>query len=295
MKAPAYADGAQLPVLYWTLAALAFATLPHVPHLPVWTVMLGLGAGAWRLLAERRRWRFPPRGIRFPLALGVFLIVLASYRTINGVEAGSALLTVMIAMKLLETRTLRDQRVLLFIAYFMVMAGFLYGQSLWLLPYTALTIWVTTIALLQTGKTGGELKSRRAIGLAGRLLAQAIPLMLVLFVLFPRVPGPIWALPAQENAAGSGLDDEMTPGNISDLSLSDEVAFRVEFEAAVPPASQRYWRGPVLHEYDAGTWRAAPALQVTGRDRVDASGPLYRYRVTLEPHRRHWLFALEMP
>ena len=291
---PSRATGESFASLVWTLTALALATAPHVPHLPAWAVLLALAAGAWRLLAERRRWKFPARGIRFPLALAVFVMVLVSYRTINGVEAGSALLTVMMAMKLLETRTARDQRVLLFIACFMIMAGFLYGQSLWMLPYTAFTIWITTAGLLQAARAANPLPARRALSLSGRLLVQALPVMLVLFLLFPRVPGPFWMLPAEDNTAASGLSDEMTPGSIADLTLSDEVAFRVKFDAAIPPPSRRYWRGPVLHEYATGTWRVAPALG-TGAATVTGLGTPYRYRVTLEPHGRRWLFALEMP
>ncbi|CAN5119615.1 hypothetical protein BH24PSE2_BH24PSE2_15250 [soil metagenome] len=289
------AGGEQWPTLLWTLGALALAIVPHVPHLPVWTVLLTLSACAWRLLAELRRWRFPPRGIRFPLALGVFGVVVISYRTISGVEAGSALLTVMMAMKLLESRTLRDQRVLLFIALFLIMAGFLYGQSLWLLPYTGISVWAIIVALLQTGRSSGVLPARRAIPFAGRLLAQALPIMVVLFVLFPRVPGPFWALPAQEPGAASGLDDKMTPGSIAELSLSDEVAFRVKFQGDAPPPSKRYWRGPVLHVYDSGTWSAAPHSAIASTEAVDPLSSLHHYRVTLEPHRRRWLFALEMP
>jgi len=291
---PSRATGESFVGLSWTLGALSLAIAPHVPHLPAWTLLLALGAGTWRLLAERRRWKFPARGIRFPLAFAVFIMVLVSYRTINGVEAGSALLTVMIAMKLLETRTARDQRVLLFIACFMIMAGFLYGQSLWLLPYTALTLWITTTGLLQAARAANPLAPRRALGLSGRLLVQALPVMLVLFLLFPRVPGPFWALPADDTGAASGLSDEMTPGSIADLTLSDEVAFRVKFDAAIPPPSRRYWRGPVLHEYAAGTWRAASARGARATA-VKGLGSPYRYRVTLEPHGRRWLFALEMP
>jgi len=90
----------------------------------------------------------------------------------------------------------------------------------------------------------------------------------------------------------TGLSDTMSPGTISSLAQSDAIAFRAEFQGGSPPAAQRYWRGPVLWDFDGRTWSVGPAFLVEfteprgGRVR-------YRYEVVLEPHNRHWLFALE--
>lgn len=124
------------------------------------------------------------------------------------------------------------------------------------------------------------------------MLLQALPVMLLLFVLFPRVPGPFWALPTGGGGV-TGLDDEMSPGQISDLSLSDEVAFRVRFDGNAPPPEQRYWRGPVLHHFNGTTWRGEDPRPIRQRPKTFGEG--LSYRVTLEPHRRLWLFALDVP
>src|SRR5262249_24072321 len=92
----------------------------------------------------------------------------------------------------------------------------------------------------------------------------------------------------------TGLSDTMSPGTISALSLSDAIAFRVMFESATPPRGQLYWRGPVMTDFDGTTWRVSlPQLQ--REMRLDASGAPIDYEVTLEPHNRSWMFALEMP
>src|SRR5262249_18724221 len=129
---------------------------------------------------------------------------------------------------------------------------------------------------------------------AGLMLAQAGPVMLLLFFLFPRVQGPLWGLPQDAYTGVTGLSETMSPGTISSLSLSEAIAFRVKFEGALPPRGQLYWRGPVMTDFDGQTWRVG-LPQLRREMSVEASGAPIDYEVTLEPHNRSWMFALEMP
>jgi protein-glutamine gamma-glutamyltransferase len=151
-----------------------------------------------------------------------------------------------------------------------------------------------TLALLQGVRGGEPLPWRDARASSLRMLAFAAPVALVLFLLFPRVPGPFWALPSRGAAGLTGLSDEMSPGRISQLIQSDEVAFRVAFEGAIPPPAERYWRGPVMARFDGWTWRDLDRLPLL-RQRTELRGPSYRYRITIEPHGRPWLLALDYP
>jgi transglutaminase-like putative cysteine protease len=132
---------------------------------------------------------------------------------------------------------------------------------------------------------------RAALALAGRTLLYALPLAVLLFVFFPRFAGSFWSLPRGEEAV-TGLADTMSPGSIGELTTSYDIAFRARFESALPPPQQRYWRGPVLHDFDGATWsrgvgaRAAP---------WEFSGPAYRYHIALEPSHHRWWFALDTP
>jgi transglutaminase-like putative cysteine protease len=220
--------------------------------------------------------------------------VLLTYRTFNGLEAGGGLLVVMGAMKLLETRTRRDIQVLSFIGFFIVLMQLLHDQPIWSLPWLLASVTAITLALLQGVRGGEPLPWRTATGLVLRMLAFAAPVALVLFLLFPRVPGPFWALPSKSAAGTTGLSDEMTPGTISQLIQSDAVAFRAAFEGPPPPPSERYWRGPVLEQFDGWTWRDLDRLGLLN-PRMELRGPRYRYRLTIEPHGRPWLLALDFP
>ncbi len=286
--------GSMVTRLCWAAAALACSALPHLPRMPVWITVLTLAAFGWRLTAAVRRW--PPlwRWLRMLLALIVFVGVYATYGTINGIEAGSALLMVMMDMKLLETSRKRDFQVLMFIAYFLVMAQLLFEPAMWTLAYMAVSVWLTTVALMQVVREERPLPVATATRLVARMVGLAMPVMLLMFLLFPRVPGPFWSMPTRGGAASTGLDDEMSPGSINALSLSDDVAFRVTFEGPVPPPRQRYWRGPVLHQFDGATWREAGRMPMW-RSVTEPRGPEIRYRIILEPHDRPWLLALDFP
>jgi transglutaminase-like putative cysteine protease len=278
----------------WAIAALLVSAVPHLPRMPAWVSLLTVACLAWRVLAVARSWNIMWRWLRMILAGVVFIGVYVTYGTINGIEAGSALLIVMMNMKVLETARRRDFQVLMFIAYFLVLAQLLYEPAIWTFTYMVVSVLITTTALLQAVRDGPALPVAAASRMVGRMVAVSVPVMLVLFLLFPRVPGPFWSMPTRSGSASSGLDDQMSPGSINALSLSDEIAFRVTFEGEVPPPRQRYWRGPVLHQFDGVSWREAGRMPMW-RARIEPRGDPVRYRITLEPHDRPWLLALDFP
>lgn len=288
-------DGSLLPSLPWTLAALVFALAPHVQYLPPWITAVFLACAAARLQMERKRWRLPPAVLRIVLSLACFVGVFASFDSISGVGPGSALLAVMAALKLLETRQRRDQFVLLFISIFLVMAALLREQHVWSLPYLVAGLAVITTAWLRMSTATSE-PAARSFGSAGRLLLYAAPLCLAMWIFFPRIAQPFWSVPLDKSASVTGLSDRMSPGDISSLSLSDAVAFRVKFEEPVPEHRQLYWRGIVLYRFNGRTWTGSdPSYDVDAVDRIDVYGDPVRYQVTMEPTRQQWIYALDIP
>ncbi len=288
-------DGSLLPSLPWSLAALGFALLPHVPYLPLWITVAFVVCAGGRWLIELRRWRLPAPWLRIVLSLACFIGVLASYDTVSGVGPGSALLAIMAALKLMETRRRRDQFVLLFIAIFLVMASLLREQFLWSLPYLMIAVLVTMTAWLQMAAAAGH-RIGDSLRTSARLIAYGIPLMLAMWIFFPRIATPFWAVPVDGSAASSGLSDTMSPGDISSLSLSDAVAFRVQFSDAVPEPRQRYWRGIVLHRFNGRSWTGLdPTPDWRARERIEFSGDPVNYTITMEATRQQWVLALDVP
>jgi transglutaminase-like putative cysteine protease len=276
--------------LLWVVGCFVLTVMPHIGDVKPWLMGLASVTVLWRITLELRQWRLPQKWIRIGVAFASMAGVLATYRTLNGLEAGTAFLIVMGAVKLLETRSKRDLTIVLFVSYFLLFAGFLYDQQLILLPYMLITTWLLTATLMRIHQSS-TMPAREALGSTGKMFLQALPLAALLFVFFPRLPGQFWSMPAREQAR-TGLDDEVSPGDVSELSVSGTVAFRVKFDRdELPPNRERYWRGPVLHDFDGRTWRRAPYPYVE-RPLVPA-GRTYKYRLVLEPSHRNWVFGLD--
>jgi transglutaminase-like putative cysteine protease len=277
----------------WVLVSLALVAAPHVSHMPWWTIGLVVMLIAWRAYVGYARVALPNRWLLLLIALVATIGVFLAYRTIFGREAGVTLLVIMLGLKLMETRTLRDAMLLSFLGYFLVITNFLYSQTIGTGLYMLACTVVITATMVSLNYADAQPPFRVQLRTAAVLLAQSVPLMLVLFLLFPRVPGPLWGLPRDAFAGVSGLSDTMTPGSLSSLVLSDAVAFRVEFESEIPPAKNLYWRGPVMWDFDGRTWSAQSFVYTAPR--IAAEGDAVRYEITLEPHHRRWLFALDLP
>jgi transglutaminase-like putative cysteine protease len=288
-------DGSLLTSLAWTLTALVISLAPHAQFLPLWITSAFLICGGWRYLIERRRRSLPSPWLRVLLALGCFLGVFATYATISGVGPGSALLAIMAALKLLETRKRRDQFVLLFIAIFLVMSSLLREQYLWSLPYLIVAVLLIMTAWLRVSAAPDE-TAGRSFKTGGRLLLYAAPLAIAMWVFFPRLANPFWAVPMDTGTATSGISDSMSPGDISSLSMSNAVAFRVNFPGKIPEPRDRYWRGLVLTLFNGRTWSGNDPFEGPRvHEQVFGSGEVIKYQITLEPTRQQWVFALDMP
>ena len=295
MARPRGTDGSLLASLPWTLGARLISFAPHVPYIPVWITAAFLGCALWRYLIEKRRSVLPTAWIRAALALACFLGVLVTYGSISGVGPGSALLAIMAALKLLETRKRRDQFVLLFLSIFLVMSSLLREQFLWSLPYMAFSMLVIMTAWLRMSADRTQ-TARQSFTTGGRLLLYAAPLAIAMWVFFPRISTPFWAVPIDTSRATSGLSDTMSPGDISELSMSDEVAFRVSFDGDIPEPRDRYWRGLVLARFNGRTWSGRePSISGAAHGQIEFIGERIDYEVTLEPTRQRWLFALDIP
>jgi protein-glutamine gamma-glutamyltransferase len=274
-------------------AVFVLASAPHLARLPVWISALILIITGWRLYLAYRNLTPPAKWLLALIAIGSAAGILLQYRTLLGRDAGVALLVVMLALKLLETRSQRDGMLLGFLGCFLLVTNFLHSQTIATAAYMLGCAWLLVTSLISLQYTGKWPGWRHPLRRAAVLLAQAVPLMVVLFLLFPRVQGPLWGLPQDAYAGLSGLSDNMSPGSLNSLILSDAVAFRAAFRGRIPEPRDLYWRGPVLWDYDGRTW-TAPRLIQNAND-LPAGSAQFEYTVTLEAHNKRWLFALEFP
>lgn len=246
----------------------------------------------WRYWLTRSRRLAPPRALLVTAGLLGVALAIFEFRTILGKDAGLALLSLLLPLKLLESRSTRDARVAMLLACFLLTGQFLIAQTMLMAALvlgTTLCILATTAIIQHPG-----LPLIRSLKTAANLLLTGIPLMLLLFLFFPRVDGPLWRLPIDAGGARTGLSDTMSPGSISSLIQSGEIAFRAAFDGPSPPPSQLYWRAVVLNRFDGRTWEAGLALRQESPTYA-LQGPRYRYTLTLEAQNQPWLLALDYP
>jgi transglutaminase-like putative cysteine protease len=288
--------------LDWSTAAFVAGMLLSFDRVPIWTPIAALVCVVWRLMAASRSLRLPGTFVKSVLALALVAGVLVRFHTLNGLSAGTALLSLMGGVKLLETRAQRDQFIVVGAAVFLLLAACLDRQSLVRAPLYLLHVWLCCAALAVVSYAPSSTLStsaasrvgfdnRAAMVLAARSLVFALPLALMLFIFFPRLPGAFWAIPRSAEAL-TGLSDTMTPGSISQLTNSYDVAFRAHFDGPPPPPQERYWRGPVLHEFDGYTWKRTPRSFIR-MDPLQYLGPEYHYRISLEPSAQRWWISLD--
>ncbi|NQX88370.1 MAG: DUF3488 domain-containing protein, partial [Halioglobus sp.] len=287
----------QIPrnALVWCIISLFAVVAPHAGRLPVWVLGIYILAVVWRLQVHRGRWSFPGNTLKIALTVSSFIGIFSSYGTLIGLEPTVALLLTAFAFKFIELSQRKDAYVLLFLGYFVCLTEFLFSQDLLITLYTLLCVAFLTSALVALHQPGQNEFQPRTLRVASIMLLQSLPLMLVLFFLFPRI-GPLWSVPLTKQAGKTGMSDMMRPGDVASLSQSSEVAFRVKFDGAIPSRPKRYWRGLVFSRFEQGTWSAVAYYDVPAQDQrppsVVTSGRAMNYSVIMESTQQNWLYSL---
>ena len=291
---------AKMQQVLWLLVSLSITFTVYAFSLNNWVPACFVVFAIWRYLIEKNNWPFPKLWLRLPITLAGGLAVLATYGSLFGRDASVALFAVMVSLKLLETKTKRDFVVMVILGYFLTVNTLLFTQAIWVIAMIfpallGLTACLIAVSHSSHPASSSNLTWKTQAKLASSLLLQALPIMLVLFVLFPRIPGPIWGISKDVYSGMTGLSDSMELGDISELSLSSKVAFRAEFKSAIPPNNQLYWRGPVLWHQTGRSWHMTSEKLKLPLESLETSGEFTDYTITLEPHNRNWLLMLDLP
>ncbi|RJP77724.1 MAG: DUF3488 domain-containing protein [Desulfobacteraceae bacterium] len=274
----------------YLIGALVVALVPHIPSLPIWINTWCFLAFGYMILSLRKKWRQPPRWIRIVLTcIGIAGILSSSGHQI-GSSTYQSLLAIMATLKPLEIRSHRDKMITLFFAYFIMITSLFQSESLLISLYMFFSVFVTTAVLIQVNHPGNRFPS--SLRLSGKILIQAFPLMVILFLLFPRIEGSMWGI-TPRSTARSGFSDTLSPGNISRLVLNSEIAFRARFPEARPKPDQLYWRGIVFSTFDGRNWKTDTGAPL--RKNPVQGKQAMTYQIRLEAGRHPWLFALDLP
>lgn len=284
--------------LGWLLAAQIALIAPHVVRLPIWIAGAWLLCALWRVQVHRGRWSRPGRIVKTGVVVASLVGIRWSYGSFIGLEPTVALLIACFTLKLIEAATRREAYLLLFLGYFVALTEFLFEQGLGTVLYMLVPISLLSAALIALHQQDPLRFSWLPLRSAAMMSTQALPLMLLLFLVFPRI-GPLWKVPLPSDQARTGMTDTMGPGDIAQLSQSDALAFRAVFTGRAPAQRDLYWRGLVLDRFDGRAWRAndfndMPFQQIYSAQ-PKLTGSSIEYEIFLEPTYQRWLFALQVP
>ena len=281
------------------VALIGWTITPHLFNLPLWVSGLTGVVLTWRGWLAWRQRPLPGRLAVLGLLGLAAVLTFTAEKTLVSKDAGVTLLVVLMALKTLELRARRDAMVVFFLGFFLVLTTFLYSQSFLTAVGTGVSVWGWLTALTLAHIPAGRPTIRQAAGIAGRAALIGTPVMVALFLLFPRI-GPLW--PSANTANRTGLSDHLELGSVADLANDDSIAFRVKFDGPAPAAAQLYFRGPVLIDSDGREWRAQSLFDGRARrtsatrasSSVEEQGRLTPYEMTLEPTQLTWLPMLEI-
>jgi protein-glutamine gamma-glutamyltransferase len=281
------------------LAVIAWVLLPQAGNLPLWCSTGALAVLLWRSWLALQARPLPSRWWLLALLALTIAATYATHRTLLGRDAGVTLLVVLLTLKTLELRARRDAFVVFFLGFFCMLSNFFYSQSLLVALSMLLGLLGLLTVLVNAHLPVGKPPLAQAAKTAGWMTLLGAPVMLVLFLLFPRL-APLWGVPSDAMTGRSGLSGSMQVGSIATLALDDSVAMRIKFEGEAPPQRELYFRGPVLSRFDGRDWRPARfssfstfANEGSWGANLAISGAPVSYEVTLEPTSRPWLFVME--
>ena len=276
--------------------SLLLAVVPTFGNLPIWSPVFFAVCAIWRWRVELRRAAMPGKWVR--AALFSLACILIFVQRPDGSTAALTFLLVLLSLKLLEMQSRRDYIVAAMLGYFLVLSGFFFNQGLLLAAYTAFALVMNTLALTLAC---GAAPVRSSLRLSLALCAQTLPVVIVLFIFFPRLESQFLLFSTRQRNL-PGISERLKPGDVSHLADSEEIAFRAELPADVDIKSNNlYWRGPLLDTCDDGlSWTISNLYKVDAEPKgapvqQDPNRKAVTQRITIEPQQYRWLFALDLP
>ena len=278
------------------LACLSIVLL-HFSAVAWWISTASISLMLWRSWITFTGHRLPPRWLLLPLAIALMGLVFTQFRTFLGREAGIAMLIILLSLKMLEMHAKRDLFVVVFLGLFLLTTSFFYSQSLTSAFLVLIVLGLLLCAQLSFQYTKKSPSLWLRLKLTLKMFALAIPLTIFCFIFFPRIQGPFWSMPKDANSGRSGLSDTMTPGNISNLAMSEELVFRAKLTGKPVEKSSLYWRAIVLNQFNGRTWSRQNnqdhAFTIEAKESKNIVQTV-RQRIVLEPNESTIIYALDI-
>ncbi len=282
--------------LLWLLLTHFALVVPLADKTTPWSLGISAICLVWRLGIFFGKVARPPRWLVTSLGIASAITLALVGRQMGLLNALMNLLILGYSLKTIEIIDKRDVRTVILVGYFLIALNLIDSQQISAAAMALALVWLNTQALLSL-----YLGRSKSDYLSFKLVAQSLPLALLLFLVLPRLP-PLWMVPSLKSAT-TGLSDEVSFGDISKLTRSDALAFRVKFDGPPPANAQLYWRALVMEDYDGSHWRQNEGIKFwerqaytlgNSRDKPVATTTPLSYEVIAEPSNQRWLFGLDL-
>ena len=285
--------------LPWLLGSISLTMAPLAGEVPWWALTVFGFSVAWRYVVERWRLAMPGLLARLLVFVPMVLGIVSAYGTHITATAMLTFLVSLLSLKVLELRSPRDFTVVALLGYFMALSAFFYSQSLIVSLYLGAALLGNTVALVRAHGGSGP----ASVAVTGRLalvmILQSLPVVVLLFIIFPRVQGTFLKRFGGDPRGVTGMSSHLQPGSFSSLAQSTETAFRAKIlpQGSTLPVSQLYWRGLVMDVCERGlSWRSSDVgLSSIGDVPPVPNARRVRQQITLVPQGERWMFALDHP
>ncbi len=271
--------------------------IPHYGNVAPWLVVLSIAVAVWRLGVFKGWLSYPGRVLKTLVVVGAVAGFYITYRHQFSVESAVAFFVLTVSLKLIEVRFVKDCYLFVFLLLYLCASQFLFAQSFLVTLYQMMALLCALAVLFSLHKGALKISLRSRIVSLLKMLTFAVPLVIVIFLLFPRI-APLWSIPLSTGKAYTGMTDTMTPGDIAELTQSSARAFRVSFDGEIPAQHQLYWRGLELDRLEGNTWRSTEFLSGRRVGQLDVGSLIpisgdKSYTILMEPTNRQWAYALE--
>ncbi|WP_345974515.1 DUF3488 and transglutaminase-like domain-containing protein [Sulfurimonas sp. HSL3-7] len=284
--------------LYLVDIALVLSIVPHLDKLK-FPMLVYLLAVLIVLIASRK----VPKALQYALALFGVLSVISSFYTdfnFSSLNRFTLFVSLLNALLIYAVSLQRLKGELNFYLAFspamLLMLSFFLHNSVPMLFYTVFTLFVFML-LLVWSKMHTPLYD--ALKMALTLFAYALPVVALLFLVFPRISFEKAVYGFHDDfVKKSGHNGVMSLGSDAAMNLSSQVLMEVYFENGLPKEKGLYFRGTTLYVDRNDSFRQLPDRLkkplAAGRKAI-ATGGRVAYSITLYPHNEKWLYALDIP
>ncbi len=279
MKKPFFQNTALVLAL---LTSIAIAST----EVPIWISVFSFVMIAWKYLHEK--FNLPKLSKKITPVFGVliFAIVYIQYKSILGQEESTTLLLGLVAISILNYETERDTLFLVLLGFLIVVLKAVFSLSfIWTIPalFSFFALWYSLIHNSKINR----------IRYLFEITLRSIPALIVLFIFFPRL---IIFQTKQANRVivQSGFNEELNPGQFSEIALQNQTVFRAEFINTSMNTEELYWRGAILNISKGFVWHKGLVERATLNSQNNVEGSLH-YKVILEPLNLKNVFVLDSP